>query len=137
MSDGNCRVLCVEDNADTCELIEAWLKYGDGSFSMVSTDNADHALDQIRSEEFDLVVIDSWLPKGSGVELCREIRKINEKIPIMFFSGDARPSAIEDGLAAGANLYLTKPVTGEEFMAAVNKLTGYECQLRSSETAVV
>jgi DNA-binding response OmpR family regulator len=126
----------VEDNADTCELIEAWLKYGDGSFSMETTDSVDNALDQIRSEKFDLVVIDSWLPGGSGVELCREIRKINAKIPIMFFSGDARPAAIKDGVAAGANLYLTKPVTGDEFMAAVNKLTGYECQTKSSEKAV-
>jgi len=127
----------VEDNADTCDLIEAWLIYGDGSFSMESTDNAHDALDRIRSEKFDVVVIDSWLPSGSGIELCREIRKINKEIPIMFFSGDARPSAIEVGKAAGANLYLTKPVTGDEFMAAVNKLTGYECQTKSAETAGV
>ena len=136
MSD-SCRVLCVEDNADTCELIEAWLKYGDGSFSMETSDNVDDALDQVRSEKFDLVVIDSWLPSGSGIELCREIRKFNAEIPIMFFSGDARASAIEAGMAAGANLYLTKPVSGDEFMAAVNKLTGYECQYKSPEKAAV
>src|SRR3982751_2046981 len=102
MSDGSCRVLCVEDNADTCDLIEAWLKFGDGSFTMESTDNADHALDQIRSEKFDLVVVDSWLPTGSGVELCRAIRKFDKEIPIMFFSGDARPSAIQEAMASGA-----------------------------------
>ena len=135
MSDGSCRVLCVEDNADTCELIEAWLRYGDGTFSMETTDNAQEAIDRIRSEEFDLIVLDSWLPNGSGIDLCREVRKFNADIPIMFFSGDARPDAIRDGMAAGANLYLTKPVTGDEFMAAVNKLTGYECALRTSEKA--
>jgi len=111
--------------------MEMWIRLAPGHYSMVSTDHADKAMRLIAEEEFDLVVIDSWLADVGGLELCRKIKAMDADLPIMFFSADARRSEIDAAVAAGANLYLTKPATGDEFVDAIEKLTHHECAIAS------
>lgn len=70
---------------------------------------AAQALSLMRTERFDLCLLDSRLPDLDGFELCRRMRALNSHTPILFFSGDAYESDKTKGLAAGANAYLTKP----------------------------
>jgi DNA-binding response OmpR family regulator len=63
----------------------------------------------IADGRFDLYLLDNWMLGGSGVELCREIRRSDPSTPIVFYSGAALESEREEALQAGVQAYLVKP----------------------------
>ncbi|MGI8468266.1 MAG: response regulator transcription factor [Pyrinomonadaceae bacterium] len=65
----------------------------------------------VENEYFDLYLLDSRFSDGSGVELCQKLRETFPQKLIIFYSGDAYESDKQKGLAAGADVYLTKPNT--------------------------
>jgi two-component system alkaline phosphatase synthesis response regulator PhoP len=70
---------------------------------------AAQALSSIRSEHFDLYLLDSRLSDADGFELCRQIRDHDPQTPILFFSGSAFDTDKKKGIEAGANDYVIKP----------------------------
>jgi len=115
-------ILCVDDDADTCELIAMWLKLATDDFS-VTVGSRDEALTILKGRHFDSIVLDSWLGSSSGVELCEEIRKTDHITPIIFFSAVADKRNIESAMIAGADEYLTKPLSGEKFVPVATQLS--------------
>ncbi|HEY0172240.1 MAG TPA: response regulator [Pyrinomonadaceae bacterium] len=105
------RVLCVEDDADTRELLKLLLGYSD--FEAVVAPDADAALRLMRGERFSLYVLDGGLRGARGLSLCEQIRASDDRTPIIIFSGDAAPADIKAGMFAGANAYLVKPDSSE------------------------
>ena len=102
------RILCVDDNEDTCELLKTMLGMAD--LDVVTVPDVDEALRLIGSERFDLYVLDSEIPPGfSGLTLCHKIRAVDTHTPIIIFSGHGFESHREAGMLAGANAYLVKP----------------------------
>ena len=101
------RILCVDDNEDTCELLTTLL--GAADLEAVSVPGADEALRLMESERFDLYVLDGELPGVSGLTLCQQIRAVDAHTPIVIFSGHGLDSHREAGMLAGANAYLVKP----------------------------
>ena len=75
-------VLCVDDSWDTCEILSASMP------QMRFTFGRSYAagLTFVKRGFFDLYLLDNWLPDGSGLELCREIRKIDSNTPVVFLS---------------------------------------------------
>lgn len=67
------------------------------------------ALGLIARRRFDLYLLDNWMPGGSGVELCREIRRSDPSTPVIFYTGAGLESERQEALAAGAHAYLLKP----------------------------
>jgi DNA-binding response OmpR family regulator len=116
-------ILCVDDDADTCELIEMWLKLATEDFSVYKVGSRDEALTILKGRHFDSIVLDSWLGSSSGVELCKEIRNTDQSTPIIFFSAVADKWNIESAMNAGADEYLTKPLSGEKFVPVATQLT--------------
>jgi DNA-binding response OmpR family regulator len=114
------RVLCVEDDEETCKMLSSLL--GLINCEATSTATAAEALDKIATERFDLYLLDNWLPGGSGVELCLKIRETDTATPIIFYSGAALDSEREEALAAGAQAYLVKPLDVSLIVETVNKL---------------
>ena len=101
------RVLCVDDDEDSCEMLTVLLKLKLIEAKTVGT--AAQALSSIQKEHFDLYVLDAWLPGIDGFELCRRMRTIDRHTPILFFSGAAHETDRKKGLEAGANAYVAKP----------------------------
>lgn len=101
------RVLCVDDDADSREMLINLLKVALIEDKAVGT--AAHALSSIQTERFDLYLLDAWLPEIDGFELCRRIRDFDEDTPILFFSGAAYEADKKRGIEAGANAYVIKP----------------------------
>ncbi|NJM52745.1 MAG: response regulator [Blastocatellia bacterium] len=77
------RILCVEDDKDTCELLVFLLS----DYQIVFTHSIEKTLKVFRSEHFDLCLLDNWLTDGLGTDLCRQLRALNPFIPIVFTSG--------------------------------------------------
>jgi DNA-binding response OmpR family regulator len=106
MSSPRYRILCVEDDPDTCELLKVILTWYE--FKAVHT--AREGLELARSQLFDLYLLDNWLPDSSGIELCSRIRDLDQNTPIVFLSAAAYNSDHRQAMSAGATAYLDKPV---------------------------
>jgi DNA-binding response OmpR family regulator len=107
----NKRVLCVEDDADTRDMLKARLGLSD--FEVVVTSDMEAALRLMEREQFSLYVLDGGLRGIKGPSLCEQIRASDARTPILIFSGHAFASDIKAGMLAGANAYIVKPDSSE------------------------
>lgn len=114
------KILCVEDDPDSCELLEIIL--GSEGFEVVACADSQKALKLAEQKHFSAIILDHRLADISGVDICREIRTYDKQTPIIFYSGAAFPQEIEAGLAAGANAYLIKPSDLVNIAATVKQL---------------
>ena len=113
-----CRVLLVEDDADTREMVAFGL-HSEG-FEVMAIGNARLARRIAREQHFDAYLLDNWLPDGTGLELCRQIRKFDRATPLVFYSGSAELSDEQEALDAGAQAYVHKPAGIDEVNDAIN-----------------
>ncbi|MDI6900282.1 MAG: response regulator transcription factor [Anaerosomatales bacterium] len=113
------RVLVVEDEPHTREVVEAYLErqglwvtaVGDGS----------QALDAFAHHRFDIVVLDLNLPGLPGEEVCRRIRDVSD-VPIIMLTAKGAEEERVAGLDLGADDYLVKPFSPRELVARVRAL---------------
>lgn len=101
------RILCVDDDEDSREMLGILLKFWRIETKAVGT--AAQALSLIQAERFDLYLLDAWLPDLDGFELCRRLRDFDPHTPILFFSGAAYEDDLKRGMEAGATAYVRKP----------------------------
>ena len=117
---GKPKILLVEDHEDTSELMVLLLKQMD--YEVATSASIQGALTLAESSNFDLFVLDSLLPDGTGTELCQRIRQRDNSTPILFYSAQAFEHDKEEALSAGAQKYLVKPVDFGVFCNAVSEL---------------
>ncbi len=103
------RILCVDDDSDSCEIISLMLHSADKNYRVTTTSSGNTAINMIAAEPFDLYILDYRLPEISGIDLCRLIRQSDAQTPIMFFTGMAREVDGKNALEAGATKFLVKP----------------------------
>ena len=113
-------ILYVEDDQDTRELVALML--AGSNYQVVPAENHDDALLLARANQFDLYLIDNWLPGGSGIDLCKKLREFNSWTPILFYSGAAYERDKQQALDAGAQGYLVKPVDYDELIEEVSRI---------------
>ncbi len=116
------RLLYVEDNADSVELVKFMLGGETDFYELISTGSATEALALHAAESFDLYLLDYRLPEMSGVELCRRIRQTDKTTPILFFTAMARPADRSVAIAAGASDYLIKPTDLDVLRGTIKRL---------------
>jgi DNA-binding response OmpR family regulator len=92
-------------------------------YEVMTAGSFNEALQLIRENEYDLYVLDRRFPDGTGVELCRQLSALTPGTPIIFYSGDAYELHKQEGIKAGANAYVTKPML-EQLIMTVNRLLG-------------
>ena len=109
-------ILVLEDDRELAEGIEMALISDDLSFTLCGT--VMEAKKMQREKRFDLLILDINLPDGSGLELCREIRR-GSKVPIMLLTARDMELDIVKGLECGADDYITKPFNPIEVSARV------------------
>jgi DNA-binding response OmpR family regulator len=116
------RALIVEDEASIREIVRLHLSLAGFETAEVADGHA--ALDRLRRERFDLVVLDVMLPRVDGVTLCRTLRSggPNQRAAVLMLTArDTEPEKVI-GLESGADDYLTKPFGVREFMARVTAI---------------
>ncbi|KOA18990.1 transcriptional regulatory protein WalR [Clostridium homopropionicum DSM 5847] len=112
-------ILVVDDEIKILEIVEAYLKK-DG-FQVYTATDGEAALDIFKKEKIHLVVLDLMLPKLSGEEVCRRIRTFSE-VPIIMLTAKTEEEDKIQGLAIGADDYLTKPFSARELVGRINAL---------------
>jgi len=116
----NHRILYIEDHEDTRELVTLLL--AQQKYEVITGATIATGIALARAEDFDLYLLDSWLPDGSGLDLCRRIRQFDETTPILFYSAAAYASDYDMALKSGAQAYLVKPSQPAELCDLVTQL---------------
>jgi len=118
--DSSPRVLYIEDHEDTRELVTLVLEQR--SYEVVTGSTIESGVTLAGSQQFDLYLLDSWLPDGSGLELCKRIRQFDKATPILFYSAAAFEIDRDQALKSGAQAYLIKPSQPSELCNLVTSL---------------
>ena len=115
-------ILVVEDNVVNAELLRELL--ASHGYPTVAVHNAAEAEAEIRREAPDLILLDVIMPGKSGYELCRELKQDSKTrlIPIVIITGLSAQEDRVKGIQAGADDFLTKPISSEELFARVGSL---------------
>ena len=114
------QALVVEDDAAIREILA--LHLGLAGFEIESIGDGRQALDRVRQERFDLLLLDVMLPGLDGVSLCRAARKEGPNVdtPILMLTARDSESDTVVGLETGADDYLTKPFGIRELQARLS-----------------
>ncbi|MBD3292773.1 MAG: response regulator [Armatimonadia bacterium] len=112
-------ILVVDDDAATRKMINTALEQN--GFEVVDAGTATDALLAIKREDPDVVLLDLILPDGDGVQVCREVREYSEVSIIMVTAKRDLTDRLA-GLDAGADDYVTKPLSMGELVARVKSL---------------
>lgn len=110
------KILIVDDEKEIRDLVEIYLK-GEG-YNTLKAENGEEALDILKTNEVDLIILDIMMPKLNGIEACLKIREERE-MPIIMLSAKSEDIDKILGLNTGADDYLTKPFNPLELVARV------------------
>lgn len=120
MSMGEVRIVVAEDNMDTRKLVQLLLERN--GYQVILAIDGEEALEKIRIEQPDLVILDIDMPKQSGFSVCKALRSSIETmfIPIIMLTARDTIEAKLHGLSLGADDYITKPFHPDELLLRVN-----------------
>ncbi len=113
------KILAVDDDAVNLRVLEQHLT----GFQVTKVTRGAEAVALIESEQtFDLVLLDVMMPQMSGIEVCRRIREEfgPHELPVLLLTAKNQVSDLVAGLEAGANDYMTKPISRAELIARVH-----------------
>lgn len=116
------KILIVDDESDLVEMISIRLEAN--NYQVVAAYDGQQALEKVRTEKPDLIVLDIMIPKLDGYKVCRML-KFDEKykhIPIILFSARAQESDKLLGEQVGADAYITKPFEPKTLLDKIQEL---------------
>jgi DNA-binding response OmpR family regulator len=111
------RILLVEDEKHIAQGIIFNLELE--GFLITHTETGAAAMEAFGRQSFDLVVLDLMLPDSHGFDLCREMRKARPQLPILMLTALGEEQDRVNGLKEGADDYLTKPFSLDEFLLRI------------------
>ena len=118
-------VLVVDDEPMTRDLIRLMLQRA--GFQVREAEDGEDALRRLEIDGVpDIFILDVMMPNMDGLTLCRKLREnaATAETPVIMLSAKTAQSAVNDGLEAGANKYLTKPIARAELIANLRGLLG-------------
>ena len=114
------QILLVDDDDITCEMMKQW--FSPENYLVTSAQSMAEGWKLAQSTYFDLCLLDSRLPDGTGYELCQRICADIPDLPVVFYSGCAFDEDRRLGLEAGARAYLVKPNDLERIEEVINSI---------------
>jgi DNA-binding response OmpR family regulator len=101
------KILIIDDDMTALDIVD--YLFEDHGFEVVRRADGPSALDYIRTEQPDVVLIDLMMPKMTGQDCVRELRSRGVTAPVVAFTAVDDPEIHQDARDAGCNLVLTKP----------------------------
>lgn len=110
-------ILIVEDEAGIVQFLQQGLE--EEGYQITSASDGLQGFELIQKQQFDLILLDWMLPKMSGLDLCKAIRKKDTSTPILFLTAKDTVQDTIEGIKAGANDYIKKPFSFEELVERI------------------
>jgi DNA-binding NtrC family response regulator len=120
------RILCVDDHKDTREILTMLLALE--GYEAIPASGVNDCLSRVISESFDLLMLDWVFEDGTGVDVCKLLRKSGVAVPIVFCSGVGNKSAIDKAMLAGAQGFLVKPIDFDDLLLLVSQFVDTDCR---------
>lgn len=114
------QILVVEDDEKLNRIVCTYLN--DSGFQAKGCLNARDAYDAMYSQLYDLIISDIMMPENDGFEFAKTVRKVNERIPILFMSAKDDLPSKQRGFRLGIDDYMVKPVDLDELVLRVQAL---------------
>ena len=116
----NKKILLAEDDNNLGSLLRNYLiaKKYDSTLCI----NGKEAFETFRKNEFNICIIDIMMPEMDGLTLAKEIRKIDQNVPVIFLTAKNQKEDIIEGFVTGADDYITKPFSMEELLYRIEAI---------------
>ena len=116
----NKKILVVDDEETTRKFLRIHLVKCGHEVSEAA--DGQQAIDQLRKDRFDLIILDIAMPKRNGWEVLQEVRSHSgtKNIPVVILTAKNEDEDMFKGYEAGANYYITKPFTKSQLLFAIN-----------------
>ena len=114
------RVLVVDDEEYIRDLVSSALRIA--GFEVTDARDGQAALDAVRTEQPDLVVLDVGIPTVDGFEVCRRLREQGDDTPVLFLTARDAAEDRVSGFTKGGDDYVTKPFSLEELVARIRAI---------------
>ncbi len=116
------KILIVDDDPDSLKLIELMLQRR--GYTVVSAQSGNQALEDVKTEKPDLIILDVMMPGMDGHQVCRKLRANAQTthLPVIMFTAKSLVGDKVAGFQAGADDYLTKPIHPVELVSHVQAL---------------
>lgn len=115
------KILLVEDDPNLGLLLQDYLQLK-GKFEVILCKDGDEGLRTFTKHSFDLLILDVMMPRKDGFTLGKEIRRINDKVPIIFATAKGMIEDKTQAFNLGGDDYITKPFRIEELLLRINAL---------------
>jgi DNA-binding response OmpR family regulator len=120
MSEAKPNILHVDDDPDIRLLMAGSLR--EFGYAVCTAGTVAEALELAKDLYFSLCILDIRLPDGSGIDLCRQLRRLQPGVPIVYYSAYADDAAREKALSACGDEFLTKPTSAIELERTIARL---------------
>jgi DNA-binding NtrC family response regulator len=113
------RVLVVDDEESILGLLNEVLT--DEGYQVEGAADGFHALEKVKDNGFDVMLVDHRLPQMNGIELLRTVKRINPDISVIIMTGEVNLHSVIESIRNGACDFIIKPFDLDEAIAAVNR----------------
>jgi CheY-like chemotaxis protein len=119
------KILLVDDSC-TARLVNRMIFSQKSNYVLLSAADGKEAVDTARREKPDLILMDIVMPRMTGLEACRILKKDNEtsRIPVILLTTRGEEQYVQEGYASGCSDYLTKPVNDTELLDLLQAYLG-------------
>jgi DNA-binding response OmpR family regulator len=119
MNSSKKKILVVDDSRTALMMVTTILKKT--PYDLVTAHDGQHALEVAAAERPDLILMDVVMPRMTGFEACRELKRAEETkaIPVILVTTRGEEEHVEAGFECGCNDYVTKPVNAQELLTKV------------------
>lgn len=124
------KVLLIEDDSSIRNVLRMSLE--SENFIVDEAEDGERGSYIARVNDYDIIILDNMLPKKRGKQVCQEIREAGKHTPIIILSAKSEVLEKIDLLKAGADDYVTKPFSFEEFTTRINTIMRRPLQIAST-----
>jgi CheY-like chemotaxis protein len=119
------KILLVDDSC-TARLVNRMVFSQKTNYVLISAVDGKEAVERARREKPDLILMDIVMPRMTGLEACRVLKKDKEteKIPVILLTTRGEEQYVQEGYASGCSDYLTKPVNDAELIDLLKAYLG-------------
>ena len=131
---GKIKVLLADDEKDIVDLVKVSLVKED--YEVITAEDGQEALDKIRSEDPDIILLDLTMPKKGGFDVLKEVREnptTNKWQPIIIISASGELDDIQKGYSLEADHYITKPCTAVDIIKSIKLMINLMPQRKTDE----